>query len=242
MSYRNAINLSDPELDQPIYRIMPAQRLLQMLSNRKMVLVKPKKWDDPFENSLLSAIIKTSDGMTGEFSMKDQVYGQCWTTHEETDAMWRIYSYEKQGIKVKTTPRKLLDSLMNATPHFGEIRCFIGKVAYYQESELFEKLNCVNWRATDGSGIAESLLYKREEFSHESEIRLIYSAPESESVSDLYTFDIDPMDLFDELVFDPRMDASFVHAFKLAITNYGFNKKTFQSSLYQSPKQMVVHV
>lgn len=175
MAYRNYINIDDSLLDKPVYRIMSMQRILEALQKKELVLVKPKKWDDPFENALLSAPVVTSSGETLEFAAKNLVYGQCWTLHRETDAMWRIYSPDKQGAKIKTSIRKLLNALKDNQETFGELKCFIGQVKYLYKRDLLSKLSNINLLDTNGSGIAESLLYKRKEFSHEKEVRLIYS-------------------------------------------------------------------
>jgi len=242
MSYRNYINLDGSELDSPVFRIMPIERLLQVLESRQLVLVRPRKWDDPFENALLSATLRTDDGITGSFSAKDSVYGQCWTSDRETDAMWRIYSPDKQGIKVKTSPRKLLQALQAATTEFWELRCFIGRVQYQDESDLLDTLQNMDWRASNGSGIAESLLYKRKEFTHEHEIRLIYSGPDNASNSDIHAFNVTPNELIEELVLDPRMDVELGKAFQLAIENKQFTNPISQSSLYRAPKGLVISI
>lgn len=79
-------------MDTRIYRIFPISRFIQVLTTKTLTLVKPKKWDDPFENALLSATFVVG-GETTSFAAKESVYGQCWTLHRETDAMWRIYSH-----------------------------------------------------------------------------------------------------------------------------------------------------
>lgn len=243
MAYRNYIDLNDDAQNKPVYRIMPIHRFLETLEKKQLVLVHPKKWDDPFENALLSAQIKTADGQIGAFAAKDYIYGQCWTTQKETDAMWRIYSPDKQGIKVKTTPKRLLDALVATNPDYWELRCFIGKVTYLYQTELLEKLQKVDWRNTDGSGTAETLLYKRKEFSHEHEVRLIYCADQNNSKkSDVHPFEILPNEMFDEVVFDPRMNTELVQAYKLAISAKGFTNKISQSALYQPPKGLVINI
>ena len=107
----NTTNLPESDLDQPIYRIMPFLRCLELLHTKQIVLVRLCKWDDPFENALLKAAIIIGQSASGTYGFKHSVYGQCWTSELETDAMWRIYSHDKQGIKAKTTPRKLLNAL-----------------------------------------------------------------------------------------------------------------------------------
>ncbi len=239
MSYNNHINLTDELLDEPIYRIMPIHRFLQLLEEKKLTLVRPIKWDDPFENALLNSTIETSDGETGTFSAKDSVYGQCWTFHSETDAMWRIYSHDKDGVRVSTTPRKLLTALQTAEPTHHNLKCFIGKVSYLPEINLPEKLMSVNLLDTDGSGIAESLLYKRVEFEHENEVRLIYSGDDNAVNSDIFQFTINPGELLDSILFDPRMEKNLRQAYLLAIKDKGFKAEVKISTLYDAPKGLV---
>jgi hypothetical protein len=104
MPHRNFINISDAELDEPVYRIMSIVSILEMLQKEILGLFKPKKWDAPFENALLSATVVTPTRETGDISARNDVYGQCWSQYSETDAMWRIYSFDKQSAKIKTTP------------------------------------------------------------------------------------------------------------------------------------------
>ena len=221
---------------------MPIHRTLEALEKKELVLVKPKKWDDPFENALLSAPVVTSQGEKGEFAARESVYGQCWTQHKETDAMWRIYSPDKNGAKVRTTPRKLLEALKAHNQKYSELQCFVGQVTYLKQSELSQKLRSLNLFDSNGSGIAESLLYKRKEFSHEKEIRIIYSGLDNKCISDFYAFRIDPYDLFEEIIFDPRMDSELVCAYKLAIKNKGYSSHIKQSTLYKRPKDFVIKI
>ena len=43
------------ELDTKIYRYIKVDRLFEMIMNKKLVLVNPRKWDDTFE-SILSMV------------------------------------------------------------------------------------------------------------------------------------------------------------------------------------------
>lgn len=242
MSHNNYINLPDEMLDTPIYRIMPIHRFLQLLEGKKLTLVRPKKWDDPFENVLLNSSFQMSDGKTVTIAARDYVYGQCWTLHSETDAMWRIYSHNKDGVRVSTTPRKLLTALETIEPKFHNIKCFIGKVEYICEDQLEEKLRNVYLFDTNGSGIAESLLYKRVEFAHENEIRLIYSADESSANSDIFEFNVNPNELLDTVLFDPRMEKNLRQAYVLAINAIGCSAKIETSKLYDTPKIIKIDI
>ncbi len=218
---------------------MPIHRVLQILENKQLVLVKPKKWDDPFENALLASAFETADGERGSFLAKESVYGQCWTLHRETDAMWRIYSANKDGVRVSSTPRKLLDALKKSEKNYPELRCFLGQVTYLPKIRLLKKLSGINLLKSDGSGIAESLLYKRTEFSHEKEVRLIYSGADGECPSDIYPFSIDPNIAFDRFTFDPRMNSELRAAYRLAFASKGYQGRVTVSILYKPPAGLV---
>lgn len=237
MPYENYINL-ESELDRPIYRIMPVNRLLQCLEETRLILVPPMKWDDPFENYLLSARVKLySTGETGSMDgMRDKVYAQCWTQHRETDAMWRIYSSDASGAKVKTTPRRLLEALKQTDRRFSDIRCFIGKVQYQKKSDLVASLKGIDLFNTNGAGIAKSFLYKRREFSHEKEIRLIYTHGDGA----IHSIPIDPSAMFDEIVFDPRMDGHLYKAYAAAVKAKKFSGRVAQSGLYKPPPGLMI--
>lgn len=218
---------------------MPIHRLLEIFEIEKLTLVKPEKWDDPFENLLLKGTASTSTGEIVDFSpIRDSVYGQCWTLHKETDAMWRIYSSDKQGAKVKTTIRKLIAALQAQSGEFAKVRCFIGDVEYLTQKDLVSKLLNINILNTTGSGVAESLIYKRVEFKHEKEVRLLYT----ENSGDIHQFSINPYDLFEEVVFDPRINKHLFTAYKSFLRKKDYKKSIRQSVMYQVPKGLRVSI
>ena len=54
-----------------------------------------------------------------------------------------------------------------------------------------------------GWGQASTFFFKRTAFKHEKEVRIIYNS--QKNTDDFYKINIDPFDLFDNIVFDPRM-------------------------------------
>jgi hypothetical protein len=227
------------EPDRPIFRVFGIERLLQIFSNRELILVRPKKWDDPFENFILNsrATLETGEHITLTF--ENSLYGQCWTQHKENDGMWRIYSPQKNGVKVRTTARKLRESLADVVES-PELTAFIGKVQYKRNKDLTAmvsdrvRMQRKIFGAT-GRGHAESLLFKRDAFSHEKEIRLIYTGAPSEGETDLFSFAVDPHALFEEVVFDPRMDTALCEIYEKHLKSIGFPGKIKRSQLYEVP-------
>ena len=234
------LNYSDAtQLDKSIYRVFTIQRLLEIFEEHKMTLVRPSKWDDPFENFLMKAMGKMDDGTKFSIEARNHFYGQCWTKTVESDALWRIYAVEKNGVKVKTTPRKLLKALLfqNPQPNNVNLTCFIGNVEYFRKDVLngfFSRLPSL-LTDTTGQGQAKTLLLKRSQFKHENEVRLIYNSRGNVD-SDIYKFAIDPFDLFDNIVFDPRMDALMYKIFKEHFVKLGYKKTIIKSKLYQEPQ------
>jgi len=239
---KNLLNWHDQmRFDAPIYRFMPFQRLREMCATKNNCLVRTKLWDDPFENFLFSAVGLDQHGNRIGFGMRDDLYGQCWTDAEETDAMWRIYSPAKDGVRVRGTPRRLLTGLYQSQDKFRDISCFIGKVSYYSQAEILATLQdpqFVNAAAFDSTGANQctTLLFKRTAFSHESEVRLIYLRPRTHnSAGDKFFYPLDPLFLFDEVVLDPRLDDAAVAAHRAELQTLGFSCLVRQSDLYRIP-------
>jgi hypothetical protein len=117
--------------DCPIYRIYTYERFKDMITTKTNGLVNPAKWDDPFENFFLKQNAITSNGkLVSLASLYDSWYGQCWTKHRDNDAMWRIYSPNKDGIRVATTIRKLFSGFYDVSDKFANMKFLIGTVEY----------------------------------------------------------------------------------------------------------------
>ena len=139
----NMIGIDDP--DTPIYRTFRFEYFRDALQRQSIALVAPALWDDPFENFLTGcAITYRYEGQWRQElfdSVRKPVYAQCWSLASESDALWRIYStvlkhpetgrstlVEGEGLKVRTTVRKLLGALCNWSPIPAESACFLGLV------------------------------------------------------------------------------------------------------------------
>lgn len=222
-----------------VYRIFGIERLFQLFETKKNVLVHPSKWDDPFENFILSGLIEIASGEKGQFGFKDHVFGQCWTMKRESDAMWRIYSPEKNGVRVRARVKKLIQGLRAAesSSSVADISCFVGKVSYLPQNKL-KGLN-INVLDPSGKGIAQSLLYKRTEFSHEKEVRLIYSMHNlPANIPKVFSYGFDPGTVLDEITFDPRIDKRMSDVYTHSLVDvYGFPKKSINTSKLYSPPQ-----
>jgi hypothetical protein len=239
----NFLNLDASEIEKPIYRVFSKHRLKEVFETSRLSLVKPRKWDDPFENFLFNSIGQTIEGKKISFGIRENFFGQCWTLHRETDAMWRIYSPDKDGIKVKTSIHRLFSSFYDSQGKFRELSCFIGKVKYLSQNDIISIATSGGFspNIVDQSGVgqAQTLLIKRYEFRHENEVRLIYNA-QKDLGTDADSFKIKPNELFDEIIFDPRMEDNSVRKLTEQFVNdFGFKNKVEKSKLYNIPEFIV---
>jgi len=234
----NFLNLTETEKDSPIYRIISIERLFELFNTKKNTLVNPVKWDDPFENFMMNATGELDGGELFSISFRDNFYGQCWTKTRESDAMWRIYSPDKKGARIKTTPRKLLKSLYDVSDEYRDKSCFVGKVKYFTKPKLKLLLDNYgeNWILDNtGIGQARTLLFKRNAFKHENEVRIIFNSQGEYSTDDIHSYTIDPFDLIDEIVFDPRILYKEFKGFKKTLKQMGFKNRILKSKLYHAP-------
>jgi hypothetical protein len=235
------LQLRTEDAEKKIYRIFSIQRFLEMCATRQNALVRPALWDDPFENFVLrsTAVLRSNDHLSIGF--KDALYGQCWTFQRDSDAMWRIYSPDKMGVRVRTTVSALYDALRRGCRQFADLSCFIGRVQYLRQDKLLAMLNDSGLAQAGvldptGRGQASTLLIKRKEFRHEQEVRLIYFNHDQGHTADLYRHQIDPVDLIDEVAFDPRLSDELFKVFASHVVELGFEKRrVIRSPLYRLP-------
>lgn len=252
-------NITKRDINSPIYRIFQIDRFLDLFISNTNNLVDSSLWQDPFENKILSIPRITGEGEIKNFEW-GQFFGQSWTLNSETDFMWRVYTIANQGIKVKTTISKLIKSFENSPEYVSNysdserimneyedkenneanhVYLFygtVGKIKYFRVRELVEMNDS---RKLEEFYSMNPLFYKRYEFAHEREVRLILRIMDSEIPSFLnekiFPYHIDPNFLFDELVFDPRMNDNQFESYKMFLRKNGYKNKITKSTLYKLP-------
>lgn len=236
----NYLNLNDDELDQYIYRIISLERLNQLFNEKVNVLVSPELWDDPFENFIMKSNVRFDDGTIADIEFSDDYYGQCWTLHKASDAMWRIYSNDKKSVRIRTTVRKLAESLSTTLGKWKNVQSYIGKVEYLPNKKLMAFANNVFTGLPQPTSFAKTLLVKRPAFSHEKEVRLIYMDKDKKSDSKLFSYSINPNELIDQIMIDPRLTKNEANELKKQIISSTNFKGTIKRSLLYAPPEGMV--
>ncbi len=237
----NYINIAASEGNTSIYRFTQIKWLLDSIMQKKNTLSSPRKWSDPFENALAREIcLSRQDGSTSPHPLRNRAYGQCWTIVPETDAFWRMYVSQGDGVRLRSTIRKVYQSLERSQV-LHTISCFIGRVQYKTEQEITALFGDEAWVnqyfiGQGTRGHVETLLLKRKEFEPEREVRLLYLDPHNTDYGDAFSYKIKPSSMILEVTFDPRMTNSLFDTYKSILLNAGFTGEINKSTLYNAPK------
>src|ERR1017187_2367030 len=247
---RNLIRIDN--LEEALYRVYALDRFEELLAGGHDALVNPTKWEDPFENFFLEAteVIDDPSGRTVPLkNLAADWYGQCWSTQEESDAMWCIYSSDpnrmgtdrrKMGVKVKTTVKKLFDNLKRAGSTAPYLQFFVGRVNYKTEAEITALMNTLTFLdgsfGGQGDKFADLLCIKREAFQHEQEVRLLFQDIEPKHGAEkLFKYRLDANVIFEEAVLDPRLKNGDAIALQSKLRAAGCTLPIWRSPLYQAP-------
>jgi hypothetical protein len=233
------VNIPPSRRNWPVYRIISQKRLFEIFSERVNTLVNPVLWDDPFENFIRAIKGRLPSGEIVEFSQRYDFYGQCWTLLGGTDAMWRIYSSDKQSVRIKVRLKTLVESVaMNAK---GIV--LAGRVRYLDSAGLLKWAKRVlhDSRDPDVRLLGKTLLVKRAAFAHENEVRILYLGGNTQG--SLFRYRLDPHAFIAEMMVDPRLSeqeaATLIETIK---TKTGFRGPISHSKLYAPPRELVVRL
>jgi hypothetical protein len=210
-----------------VYRVLSLDRLYQLFASGQNVLVSPAKWEDPFENFILKSQRISRHGW----------FGQCWTRQRASDAMWRIYSPDKKGVRIRSTPALLMASMSKVRGGHG----FVGTVQYLPKKPLmrFAVRALAKENLAVISHAAETLLVKRPAFRHEAEVRLLWHAAQ-DSADGLFRYAVDPHALVDQIMIDPRLPIGEYYRTKAAILKKtGYEGQITRSLIYAPPPQLL---
>jgi hypothetical protein len=237
-------NLIETRADDKLYRVFATRWLMDAWESRGLTLRPPKCWDDPFENMLLEQRFKLPGVAQPVLASEvfNKFYAQCWChEEEETDATWRLYAPNKDGVRVCVEAGALLGAAFRAAGRFARVSCFLGRVEYCETEEIVsflrkpENVGAVLC-SSSGRKAAQWFLLKRKEFAHERETRLVVRDWNKQgSPVHCLRIQIDPNQLFESVVFDPRMADTDYDAASRKLASFGFKGHVGRSELYTLP-------
>ena len=221
---------------------MSFTKFASLLTKEALFFARPDKLGDPFEGSLSQLNVDLSPSINGippeeatllHSHMEDQrrlSLVNCWhQSEQESDAMWKLYSGDKEGIAIKTDFQSLKMSLV------GKETVYIGKVKYVDYNTTF---------IPENDPLAP-LMHKRKSFEHEREVRAIiqnHNIVDGQIIvggPDIYKIgtyhDVDTSELIKEVVVPPYAEDWFAELVQATAGTHGLQAPVTKSSLATSP-------
>jgi hypothetical protein len=241
------INIRGNDIFKSIYRIISFENLIGIFQSKQMTFVKPTKWDDPFENIIAKTIIEFETGNESsvqDLGIREKSHGTCWTRKATSDAMWRIYSHDKRAVRIESTPEIISRNISKWLEDYPRSKLYIGEVEYFTDDQIKKKAKDYARRVRDGDlcrAAAESLLFKREPFSHEDEVRVLLIDQHDMSKDGLLNINVDPHDIIRSVEIDPRASTELVDMYTVYLKNViKFKGNISKSKLYDAPRRIIV--
>ena len=207
-----------------LYRILPFHRLVQILKTGRWYFAHPSEWEDPYE------VRRTT-------KLSPYLFSQCWCRTAVSDAMWRIYSNDGLGVRIRVSQAKLQARLEESAESSG-FKFLIRKVKYIKQTEL-TALEAAWTQSTKEPSFAEGtthLFRKRLPFDHEAETRVVILDKRHSTANGPkgYPVHLEPTPLIESIFLDPRAPTELTDALR----HYLKNKMLFpghvaKSSLYK---------
>ena len=181
-----------------IYRFISFESFVDIVQRKSLAFVSPSKWEDPYESFIFKAI-RTDDGRSEVIEILRQlrqdthidildnfehiVKGQCWTQISESDALWRIYSYDNMSVRIEVDIENM-KKLKN-------VKLF--EVNYYEKLDLAKEVEQILSEDKNSISLFKAFCNKRDSFEHEKEIRLLtdIKTPNSDSIEYISFKDIE---------------------------------------------------
>ncbi len=219
---------------------MPLRYFLSTIKRRMLYLPRVSKWDDPYELFLFKQKFINSHGVQMDtISQAHRIYGQCWTTSRDSDAMWRIYSPDKMSVRIKTTIQNIEDITKSA---IGKgLFIMHSHVVYKSQKEIDNYIKTLTCASVMGSNtLQESLFVKRNNFEHEKEYRMIAWLTDVDENGKPISYNPEYIELpfadnfIQEVYLDPRLTTDEADMLKSALSlRLGGSCSVSQSKLYK---------
>lgn len=181
--------LNHPSFPQPVdpsirvWRYFDLPKFVWLLEHKELFFPSLAMLADPYEGASTKRYVEMMDHYFSNQEGGERILEQmreysknarktmhvnCWNIGEtESEAMWRLYCPDSQGIAIQTTYEKLVASVDH------DPKVFIGCVIYLDyETEVISQGN-----------LFDPVMQKRLSFSHEQEVRLVKCLGQDEAES-----------------------------------------------------------
>lgn len=181
-------SIFDIDPDTSIFKIMRTRYFISDVRGNYLTHMFPSKsvWFDDYENLLMRVQFTDPQYQHPLYlsGIMENLYATCWTLNDENQNDWLVFSGGESAVRLESTPRKLLEALMNTNDTYFMLHHFIGKVRYETDSDVLRYFLDSNFsKHLDplGQRSALALMLLRDNVSHENEVRLVYEFKEDQA-------------------------------------------------------------
>lgn len=214
-----------------IYRFVEFHRAAEIFEKKLIFFARPSLWHDPYEVRI-------------KHPRSEALFAQCWCQTAMTEAMWRIYSPHGTGVRIRTTKERL-ETVARRWAKSKRYGYMEGEVVYMEPGPIgrfYENLKAELTARYSVKRAAEALLVKREAFGHENEWRSIIYCKDLPSAQNGVEVPVDPHELIDGIVLDPRAPSQLVDALALYFKQkLGYKGSVKASALYRPPMTIAIN-
>jgi hypothetical protein len=227
-----------------LYKYVRLSQFMSMVETSSIPITKVKSWEDTWEMPITRLIKKSDyDFLRGVPKTCHMIYGQCWSLNPESDAMWRIYSRNHEGVMIGTSVSKL-HTLADIT------NSMLAPVSYYSVlAEGLKEVFVTNPEYNNAAvavGVSDyvpalvSAFLKRTAFEHEKEMRLV-TVRSKECLRRRYSetgnyikIEFAPTEFLESITIDPRAEDWYVKMIRHYCDKSGFPFAPQKSKLYET--------
>lgn len=219
-----------------LHRFVSTEKLIDLIENKHLVLIKPEKWLDPFENNI-SRVKFIKNGKVSYIKYLKNIYGICLTKAKESNLIWDSYTPNGSGVRITFDKNLLIDTILKSK--YNSHNFLFNDVKYIEYdkilSPLKDKKQLIEYFNKPGKELLKNLFYKRNAYRYEEEFRIIYNANgDKETYNKILTININPQELIKKILFHPKMTDTDCEAIKKYLIRQGISKnKIFRSLLYK---------
>ncbi len=187
-----------------IWRYLDTPKFESLMYERALFFCRCDKFADPFEGSIPKKEFDFMEQYANQYhddsdeignrlksnrnglalmrqKFKRQIVVNCWhINNSESDAMWRLYVKDNEGVAISTTVENLTRSLESCQVNVGSSR------VRYLDFEVDTWYHSDDYPVNHAT-LLTPVLHKRKEFAYESEFRIYHHVNEAINNDDFWT-------------------------------------------------------
>jgi hypothetical protein len=222
--------------DAKVWKYIDLSKLIYTISKKQIYLTRLDLLGDGYEGTLTKSFMETLIEFSKEKNDphivnavrssaqlgRTSTYVNCWRMDEhESEAMWKLYCPNNQGVVLQTTYNKLVNSNTDKNLHIGMITYIDYETDFFQaEDNLFY-----------------SVMHKRKAFEHEKEVRIVTMQHYMENKPLLpgKTFNWDISGCIENIFVNPYSEPWFHDVIKETLNSFNCKIKVDWSNMKKTP-------